>query len=505
MIQLKENEAKTLKALEGKGGNASLEDIIGATSLDHSAAMRALLSLSASSLVETSKKDRRIVVLTEEGTQSAAKGLPERRLVEAAVAAGGRAVLSRLLDEAGIEESFLPVALGWIRRKNWATLADEEGQRVLHASSTPGVGLDEQLLKFLAGSGRTDFQDIPPALVKEIGTLQKRGLLEMEQKALISASLTERGWNVIREGILVAQEVSSLTPELIASGRWREVSLSKYNIDARPLKKWPGKKQPYRRFLDDLKTRLVSLGFIEMEGPTVELMFFNCDALFMPQDHPAREIHDIYFVKNPKFGTLNRYATFLRKVKLTHQNGWKTGSSGWGYTYNTEDAKRLVLRSHGTALSARMLVSEQLEIPGKYFSTVRCYRPEFVDRTHLTEFNQVEGIVAGEGLTLRDLLGVLERFAIDIAGASSVKFNPDYFPFTEPSVELVAYKKGYGWLEFGGSGIFRPELTKPLGVEVPVIAWGLGVDRLYMMKEGIGDMRKLFTLDLDWMRRKELA
>jgi phenylalanyl-tRNA synthetase alpha chain len=146
-----------------------------------------------------------------------------------------------------------------------------------------------------------------------------------------------------------------------------------------------------------------------------------------------------------------------------------------------------------------------LEIPGKYFAIARCYRPDVVDKTHLSEFNQVEGIVVDEGLTLRDLLGVLERFALDIAGADKVKFRPDYFPFTEPSVELVAYKKGYGWLEFGGSGIFRPEVTLPLGVKVPVLAWGLGVDRLFMMKAGIDDIRYLFSQDLDWIRRMELT
>jgi len=145
-----------------------------------------------------------------------------------------------------------------------------------------------------------------------------------------------------------------------------------------------------------------------------------------------------------------------------------------------------------------------LEVPGKYFSIVRCYRPELVDRTHLTEFNQVEGIVVGEELNLRDLLGILERFAIEIAEADDVRFRPDYFPFTEPSVELSAYKEGYGWLEFGGSGIFRPEVTKPLGIEVPVLAWGLGVDRLFMMKSGIEDIRYLFTHDLKWIRSQRL-
>jgi len=195
----------------------------------------------------------------------------------------------------------------------------------------------------------------------------------------------------------------------------------------------------------------------------------------------------------------------VENVKKTHETGWKTGSTGWRYRFSLRDTQRLLLRAHGTALSVRTLLSKDLEIPGKYFAVARCYRPDVVDKTHLSEFNQVEGIIVGEDLTLRDLLGVLERFAIDIAGADKVKFRPDYFPFTEPSVELVAYKKDYGWLEFGGSGIFRPEVTLPLGIKVPVLAWGLGVDRLFMMKAGIDDIRYLFSQDLDWIRRKELT
>jgi phenylalanyl-tRNA synthetase alpha chain len=239
-----------------------------------------------------------------------------------------------------------------------------------------------------------------------------------------------------------------------------------------------------------------------MTGPTVETSFFNFDALYTPQDHPAREIFGIYFLKSPKYGRIDASKRILENVKKTHENGWKTGSTGWRYAYSLKEARRLILRGHGTCLSARTLLSRDLEIPGRYFSIVRCYRPEVVDKTHLTEFNQVEGIVVDKDLTLRDLLGVLEKFAIEIAGADEVKFRPDYFPFTEPSVELSAYKKGYGWIEFGGSGIFRPEVTLPLGVDVPVIAWGLGIDRLFMMKAGIDDIRQIFTYDLDWIRRK---
>ncbi len=282
-------------------------------------------------------------------------------------------------------------------------------------------------------------------------------------------------------------------------------NFTKYNINAPVAKTWLGKKHPYLQFIDEVKEKLVTLGFKQMSGPTVETAFFNFDALYMPQDHPAREIFGIYFIKSPRYGQVKTDKRVLWNVKATHEHGWKTGSVGWRYKYSLKEARRLILRGHGTCQSVRTLLSKDLEIPGKYFSIVRCYRPEVVDKTHLTEFNQVEGIIVDKDLTLRDLLGVLEKFAIEIAGADKVKFKPDYFPFTEPSVELNAYKKGYGWIEFGGSGIFRPEVTLPLGVDVPVIAWGLGIDRLYMLKAGISDIRQIFTSDLDWIRRKEVV
>jgi phenylalanyl-tRNA synthetase alpha chain len=195
----------------------------------------------------------------------------------------------------------------------------------------------------------------------------------------------------------------------------------------------------------------------------------------------------------------------VNNVKQTHENGNQTGSTGWGYNYNIEAAQRLILRGHGTCLSARTLQAHNYTVPSRHFSIARVYRPEITDRTHLSEFNQVEGIIIDKNLTLKDLLGVLGKFAKEIAGADKIRFKPDYFPFTEPSVELSAYKEGIGWIEFGGSGIFRPEVTQPLGVKEPVIAWGLGVDRLFMMRAGLDDIRQIFSQDLAWLRNKQVT
>jgi phenylalanyl-tRNA synthetase alpha chain len=394
----------------------------------------------------------------------------------------------------------MPIALGWVQKKGWAKL--DTKTNTLQMMEKPEEGEDERLLKLLSKKGQAAVEDLSPELQKTVQILKRRKLLETEEKAKRIIELEEAGWEAVKKGIRAAAEITQLTPELIISGKWRKLKLQKYNIEAPVAKTWPGKKHPYLQFLDEVKEKLVTLGFKEMTGPTVETSFFNFDALYTPQDHPAREIFGIYFLKSPKYGRIDASKRILENVKKTHENGWKTGSTGWRYAYSLKEARRLILRGHGTCLSARTLLSRDLEIPGRYFSIVCCYRPEVVDKTHLTEFNQVEGIVVDKDLTLRDLLGVLEKFAIEIAGADEVKFRPDYFPFTEPSVELSAYKKGYGWIEFGGSGIFRPEVTLPLGVDVPVIAWGLGIDRLFMMKAGIDDIRQIFTYDLDWIRRK---
>lgn len=296
----------------------------------------------------------------------------------------------------------------------------------------------------------------------------------------------------------VAEEVSQLSPDLLKDGSWRHKRFRKYTISLRPPRIGTGKKHPYREFLDTVKTKLVSMGFQEMRGALVETEFWDMDALFMPQFHPARDIHDVYFVKEPSHAAAIA-KPFLSRVAKVHENGADTGSTGWGYSFDMERAKRLVLRSQGTAVSARTLAASP-NVPGKYFSIARCFRYDQVDATHATDFFQVEGIVLGEDINFRTLLGLLNLFAREVAQAKEVKFLPAYFPFTEPSVEMHVRHPRLGWMELGGAGLFRPEVTLPLGVTVPVIAWGLGLDRMAMVALGIHDIRELFTDNLELVR-----
>jgi len=501
-LNLRENEAKVLIALRDLGGKATIESLTKTTRLADAAVMRAALSLEAKNLIRVSERSVTKFSLNEEGRRYAEDKLPERQLVEMLIKMGGEASVDDVFRAASMDSGLATIALGWLIRKGWARM--ESRERRIRVLGNPEIGSDERLLSMLKVAGSLILENLDDSLKEAFKTLKGRKLLIVREESTKEFELTDEGWALLNRGIEIVEEVTQLTPELIVTGKWREKKILKYDIEAPAPRVWPGKKHPYLRFLDEVREKLVALGFKEMNGPIVEISFFNCDGLYMPQDHPAREIHDMYLIKDPEYGDLSPYMAFLERVKETHENGWKTGSKGWGYKFSLLMAARLILRSHTTSVSVRTLISDDLEIPGKYFAIARCYRPELMDRTHLSEFNQVEGIVVGEDLTLRDLLGILERFAIDIAGADKVKFRPDYFPFTEPSVELSAYKEGYGWMEFGGSGIFRPEVTLPLGIDVPVLAWGLGVDRLFMMRAGINDIRYLFTHDLDWLRGKEM-
>ena len=287
---------------------------------------------------------------------------------------------------------------------------------------------------------------------------------------------------------------------MLETGEWKKGTFRGYNIMIPPARNIPGRINPYVSFLESVKDKLCSLGFQEFDGPLVETEFWNGDALFMPQFHAARDIHDVYRIKNPTHAK-SIEEPYLSNVARIHENGGNSGSRGWNYSFDREFTRRLILRSQGTVLSAHQL--HKAEIPGKYFGIARCFRYDKVDATHLSDFYQTEGIVLGEDVNLKTLLGFLEMFAVEIAGATEVKYVPGYFPFTEPSIEVHIKHPKLGWFELGGSGIFRPEVTKAMGVDVPVLAWVIGIDRMALMALGLNDLRELFCEDIEKVRLRK--
>jgi len=343
-----------------------------------------------------------------------------------------------------------------------------------------------------------DAQEVMAGLAKKRGASD--AAFRIIEKEIVFYSLkdtVEELLSALDAAGISGNEIGSLTPKMLSTGEWKNANFRGYNISVPPARLIPGRTNPYVNFLESVKDKLSSLGFEEFDGPLVETEFWNSDALFMPQFHAARDIHDAYSLKNPTHAK-SIEEPFLTNVAQAHTDGGNTGSRGWNYAFDRDFTRRLILRSQGTVLSAHQLA--KAKIPGKYFGIARCFRYDKVDATHLSDFYQTEGIVLGNEVNLKTLLGFLEMFAVEIAGATDVKYVPGYFPFTEPSIEVHIKHPVLGWFELGGSGIFRPEVTKPMGIDVPVLAWGIGIDRMALMALGLNDLRELFSNDIEQVR-----
>ncbi|RMH07162.1 MAG: phenylalanine--tRNA ligase subunit alpha [Nitrospirae bacterium] len=446
------------------------------------------------------------VSLTDRGKEYLTRGSPPRwilHMAEEAEQAGRHLTIPVLLDAGQFEPTEISRAIGALKKEGAIRLG---AGGVIERTGQPSP--TAEALETLLERVRDQAQDLLtlPSVLQAVARQYavKRGNpqepFRIEERIHREYRLTPLGRSVAvacQPGV-GEEEISQLTPELLKDGAWRTKRFRKYTIQLRPPRTAVGRRHPYREFLDQVKFKLISMGFQEMRGPLVETEFWDMDALFMPQFHPARAIHDVYFVKYPSHAG-HIPEPFLSQVAAAHEHGGGTGSTGWRYTYDRERARRLILRSQGTAVSARTLAHHPA-IPGKYFSIARCFRYDQVDATHATDFFQVEGIVLGEDITFRTLLGLLTLFAREMAHAQESRFLPAYFPFTEPSVELHVRHPQLGWMELGGAGLFRPEVTHPLGVTVPVIAWGLGLDRMAMIALGLHDIRDLFTADLEKIR-----
>jgi len=499
MAELRENEQITLLTLEKVQGKASVEQIVDLGGLAHAAVMRGVLSLIENKLIVMHEQKQTFVSLTEEGNYHSENELPERRLFNSLIKLGGEASVNSVVEEAGLEKKFVTVALGWINRKGWATIK----QGKLKPLKESSIGADEKLLQLLTEKKSVITEDLSPDLQKSISVLKGRRLIEVEEKILRELELTKDGWTLIKKGITIQKELSQLTPELIRTRNWRNVRLRRFDVTAPGPVRYPGKIHPVQQMIQQVKEIFLEMGFTEIRGDMVETAFWNFDALFQPQDHPARDIVDTFYLSNPKQGKLPK-KDVVDAVSKTHENGWKTGSRGWEYKWSSQEAKKLVLRTHTTATTIRYL-TEHKDPPVKVFSVDRVYRNEKLDYKHLAEFHQIEGIIMDRNVTLRDLMGTLKEFYQKL-GLEKVQFWPSYFPYTEPSLQSTVFvpelKK---WVELCGMGIFRPEVLAPIGVKHPVLAWGGGLERLILLKLGLEDIRMLYKNDLGWIRRNPVC
>lgn len=479
-------------------GSKSLDEVASLLGQRREDLMRVVEELRTRGLLNVERRSVEMIELSEEGERYSASVLPEEKV--------GRA-LEQLRDVSfeelpartkvlGIELSEEEARIGLMHlarsgavrvRDGAVVLTDPEAlQRALREARR----LREALVSIRAGG-------TAPAELLDV--LKRRKLVSARRVVELRLSLTDEARRLLEAGAIASSRViTALTSDVILSGEWRGAIFKEYDLSARPPRVYPGRKHPYLEFLDEVRGILVAMGFEEMRGPHVELEFWNFDALFQAQDHPAREIHDTFFLSYPTQGIVRDFESFER-VRAVHEHGGETGSKGWGYRWDPSRALRLVLRTQTTAVSARTLRARG---DGEYrcFALDRVFRPENLDAKHSMEFYQLEGIIVSRSVTLRHLLGFFEELAKRL-GLGPVRVKPAYFPFTEPSVEGFIKHPKLGWMEVFPGGMFRPEVLRPLGVrECNVAAWGIGIDRIAMASLGVDDIRLLFAPDLEFLR-----
>ncbi|CAF0839591.1 unnamed protein product [Brachionus calyciflorus] len=371
------------------------------------------------------------------------------------------------------------MANGWIEvdKKN------ADGPKVMKKIAS----INDEVQQLLSKIQALNLTDVPD---KSIQDLKKRKLIA---EVTINSFLVTKGDKFTTK---LEKPEKELTADMLVGDLWKTKKFKEYNLDALGTVPEGGHLHPLQKVRTEIRKIFLEMGFTEM--PTnnyVENSFWNFDALFQPQQHPARDAHDTFFMSDPI--TSDKFPMdYLERVKQTHMNGGCYGSQGYKYDWKIEEAQKNILRTHTTAVSARMLyklAQEETFKPTKYFSIDKVFRNETLDATHLAEFHQIEGVIADYDLTLGDLIGILYEFFKKL-GMTELRFKPAYNPYTEPSMEIFAFHKGLNkWVEIGNSGVFRPEMLEPMNLpkNVSVIAWGLSLERPTMIKYGINNIRDL--------------
>jgi phenylalanyl-tRNA synthetase alpha chain len=490
-ISLSVSERKLLSALRSSQElPVDEESLPGQVGEGLDAVRGSLQRLRSKRLVVVHEEHASIPRLTPRGEATATAGLPERRLFETLRRRGSLGPDE--ISAEGLEGEERSAAIGILRRQGLLAEGMPLRWAGAGAPSDPEFPEEAVLRSLSRGEPVTD-----PARVR---SLERRGLVRIEHRSRKRWAPSEEGRALVLapEGV---EAIGGVTSSLLASGGWKDRPFRPYDVRA-PVPRLQGARpNPYVRWLHEFEEMLLGLGFEEAEGPLLETEFWNNDVLFMPQDHPARSIHDALAVvgvagHGPSPDLLARVASVHEGRPLPGEE--RPLGPGWATAYDPSIAARPVLRSQTTAVSGRYLATRPRP-PFRMYSVDRVFRREEIDAQHHLEFHQSEGIVGAEGLTIRHLLGLFRAFAEGI-GVREIKFRPSYFPFTEPSIEGYVRHPRLGWMEVFPGGMLRPEVLRPLGIDVPVLAWGIGVARLAMVALGVNDIRELFSDDLDALR-----
>lgn len=477
--------------------NFSVKEIVEKSGLDKTSVLRALQFLSNKSVLEFVKEPKTIAELGTNGIYYKKTHLPERKLLTL-LERKNHIPLEEAKKLSKLSENEFKVSLGVLKKKALIELRNNKISLTAAKSELTKKFLEEQFIEVLP----IDIKKLSPEQTHALENLKKRkDIVKVVQKTIINFKLTDLGKQLAGKQIKL-DSIEEITPETIKTWN-KKKKLRKYDILAHVPKIHGGKKHFVNQSIEYAKKIWTDLGFKEMTGNLIQSSFWNFDALFQPQDHPARDMHDTFFIKEIE-GELPE-KQLVSKVKQAHESG-VSNSKGWQYSWNFKEARKLVLRTHTTCLSAQTLSKlKKSDLPAKFFAIGKNFRNETVDWSHGFEFYQTEGIVVDENVTLRHLLGYLKIF-YEKMGFQKIRFTPAYFPYTEPSVEISAFHpEKKVWLELGGAGIFRPEVTSPLlGKPIPVLAWGQGFDRIITDYYKIKDLRQMYSNDLKDLRNKEV-
>jgi len=453
-------EKKIIKSLK-QNPNQTHEELTESTKLSIDQIRRGMGWLELKGLIQNTSIEKITITLDKNGLDAIKNGLPERKIVNEI-----KERPKSLEEIKNLLKSEFNAGIANAKKNNWIQIESKDGKNTISLKGDASVSAEEKLIESIGEDEKlkTEIEDI-----ETLSSLKKRP-------------------DFIHEKITI-----TLYPTLNDKAKQIDLDSSSEAIDveAKVPSTHVARIHPLKETINEIREIFVSLGFSEVMGNLSQPSFWNFDALFTPQDHPAREMQDTFYIKDvkaDKFASSQQISQVSRSHKM-----------GWGYNWNLSEAKRMTLRTHTTCVTIKHLANSKLD-ESRIFSLGRVFRNEKVSYKHLAEFNQVEGVVIGKNVTLRDLMGLQEEFYRRI-GLTKIKFWPTFFPYTEPSLQSMVYNERLDkWIELFGMGIFRPEVTKPLGITKPVLAWGGGIERIAMLKYGIDDVREFYNNNLNWLR-----
>ncbi|MBN2445828.1 MAG: phenylalanine--tRNA ligase subunit alpha [Phycisphaerae bacterium] len=503
-MQLPQVQYDVLRYLQTLGDAARVPDVASALKTDQAQIAAACTMLQEAGYVKIEETRFDELRLGPDGQAALTQPLPERAVIGVLAAQGGTCILTDVPNHCDLNSGEVGQSLRWLGQRGWAkkdrdTLVLSDAGR----SAIDGTEPDEALIKALAGDRVARAPDLEKEGIDVSAALallsKRKGMLVIKERTDRFVTITDKGRQLLASGATGRDSVTQLTPELLSDGGWRNVDLRTYDVTLAAKKIYPGKTHPFQRIQDQVRRVFFEMGFEEITSPWVESSFWDFDALFQPQDHPARDMQDTFYVAKPNHCRLPD-EKLVESVRQTHETGGDTGSTGWQYRWSRDLAHKPVLRTHTTAATIRALARHNGGKPGKYFIIGPVFRRETVDYKHLPVFHQVDGIVVHPKASLATLIGTLTAFYRKM-GFPKIRVVPSFFPYTEPSAEVHLYMESRkNWVEMGGSGIFRPEVTLPMGVTDRVLAWGLGLDRLAMLTYDVASLGELFFSSMPWLR-----